>query len=44
MKHAVRLARAKRRCRVSVLEADGGVQLTRDYTKPGPETNFVEAP
>jgi hypothetical protein len=31
MKHAVRVAMAKPRCRVAVLEADGAVQLERDY-------------
>jgi len=31
MKHAVRVARAKPRCRVAVFDPDGGVQLTREY-------------
>ena len=31
MKHAVRVARAKRHCRVAVLQSDGGVQLSREY-------------
>lgn len=31
MKHAVRVARAKPRCRVAVLDSDGGVQLAREY-------------
>lgn len=44
IKHAVRIARAKRRCRVSVLEADGAVLIQRDYFNPGPESNFVETP
>jgi hypothetical protein len=44
MKHAVRVAKAKRRCRVRILQPDGAVQLERDYSKPGPETNFVETP
>lgn len=44
LKHAVRVAKAKRRCRVRVLEADGAVQLTHDYARQGPETNFVETP
>ncbi|HEV7476355.1 MAG TPA: DUF2188 domain-containing protein [Burkholderiales bacterium] len=36
MKHAVRVARAKRRCRVAVHAADGGVRLSRDYSSaPG---------
>ncbi|HUQ26410.1 MAG TPA: hypothetical protein VM140_12135 [Burkholderiales bacterium] len=37
MKHAVRVARAKRRCRVAVLESDGGVKLAHDYEQ-GPES------
>jgi hypothetical protein len=36
MRHAVRVARAKRRCRVAVLEADGGVRAARDYDNPEP--------
>jgi hypothetical protein len=31
MKHAVRVARAKRRCRVAVLAPDGEVGLSHDY-------------
>jgi hypothetical protein len=31
MKYAVGVARAKRRCRVAILEPDGGVHLSRDY-------------
>jgi hypothetical protein len=31
MRHAVRLAKSRRRCRVAVLER-GGVRLTHDYT------------
>ena len=31
MRHAVRVAKAKQRCRVAVLERGGGVQLERDY-------------
>ena len=31
MKHAVRVALAKPRCRVAVLEHDGTVRLARDY-------------
>jgi hypothetical protein len=34
MKHAVRAARAKRRCRVAVLERDGAVRLSHDYDNP----------
>ena len=43
MKHAVRVARAKRRCRVAVLESDGRVRLSRDYEQ-GPGTHYVETP
>jgi hypothetical protein len=31
MKHAVRVARAKRSCRVAVLQVDGAPALSRDY-------------
>ena len=31
MRHAVRVAKEKRRCRVAVLERGGVVKLTRDY-------------
>jgi len=31
MKHAVRVAKAKRRCRVAVLENAGTVKLAREY-------------
>ena len=31
MKHAVRVARAKRRCRVAVLDPDGGGELSHEY-------------
>lgn len=41
MKHAVRVARAKRRCRVAVLERDGTVRLAHDYDNPDPQ---VETP
>ena len=43
MKHAVRVARAKRRCRVAVLEADGAVRLSHDYEQ-GPDSHHVETP
>lgn len=36
MKHAVRVARAKRRCRVALLERDSGVRLSHDYDNPRP--------
>jgi len=42
MRHAVRVARAKRRCRVAVLAADGAVRLARDYDSPAP--GRVETP
>jgi hypothetical protein len=35
MKHAVRVARAKRRCRVALVERDGMVRLARDYDSDG---------
>jgi hypothetical protein len=31
MRHAVRVAKSKRRCRVAVLENDGAVRAARDY-------------
>ena len=43
LKHALRVARAKRRCRVAVLASDGGVQLSRDYGQ-GPDPHDVETP
>jgi hypothetical protein len=36
LKHAVRVARAKRRCRVAVLQADGGIELSHDYEQESP--------
>jgi hypothetical protein len=36
MKHAVRVARAKRRCRVAVLRTDGEIELSRDYEQETP--------
>jgi len=42
MRHAVRVARAKPRCRVAVLAADGAVRLSHDYD--GPATGHVETP
>ena len=33
MRHAVRVAKAKRRCRVAVLERGGAVKLSHDYTQ-----------
>lgn len=42
MRHAVRVARARPRCRVAVLEAGGAVRLSRDYDNPAPRS--VETP
>lgn len=42
MRHAVRVARAKRRCRVAIVEDGRGVQLAHDYDNPDPST--VETP
>lgn len=36
MRHAVRVAKAKRRCRVAVLERGGEVRLAHDYDNDGP--------
>jgi hypothetical protein len=41
IKHAVRVALAKPRCRVAVLERDGSVRLARDYDH-GSDTHHVE--
>ena len=43
MKHAVRVARAKRRCRVAVFQRDGAVQLEHEYAA-GPEPGKTEVP
>ena len=42
MRHAVRVAKAKRRCRVAVLETDGAVRVERDYA--GNPPGNVETP
>ena len=42
LRHAVRVARAKPRCRVAVLEAGGAVQSQRDYQTDDP--GYVETP
>jgi hypothetical protein len=42
LKHAVRVARAKPRCRVAVLQPDGAVQAERDYRSEDP--GYVETP
>ena len=41
MKHAVRVALAKPRCRVAVVERDGTVRAERDYDQ-GPQSHHVE--
>ena len=41
LKHAVRVAHAKPRCRVAVLERDGTVRLARDYAQ-GAKDHEVE--
>jgi len=43
VKHAVRVARAKPRCRVAILERNGAVRLARDYDQ-GPAPSAVETP
>jgi hypothetical protein len=42
MRHAVRVAKAKRRCRVAVLETDGAVRAEHDYHNANP--GAVETP
>jgi hypothetical protein len=45
LKHAVRVARAKRHARVAILEDDGAVRLSRDYETPASEgPGAVEVP
>ena len=44
LKHAVKVAKAKRRARVAVLELSGVVQLSRDYASPGSESSSIEVP
>ena len=41
IKHAVRVAHAKPRCRVAVVERDGTVRAARDYEQ-GPDSHNVE--
>ena len=43
MKHAVRVARAKPRCRIAVLERNGVVRLSREYDQ-GAAPHQVETP
>jgi hypothetical protein len=44
MKHAVRVARAKRRCRVAILERDGAVKTSHEYETPAEEPVPPEVP
>jgi hypothetical protein len=44
LKHAVRAAKAKRRARVAILESDGAVRLSRDYSSADPAAHSPEAP
>lgn len=39
MKHAVRVAMAKPRCRVAVIEGNGAVRLARDYERSARDGN-----
>ena len=41
MKHAVRVALAKPRCRVAIVEHDGSVRISHDYDQ-GDEPHHVE--
>jgi hypothetical protein len=43
IRHAVRVAKAKPRCRVAVFERNGTVRLERDYDR-GPVPHRVEMP
>jgi hypothetical protein len=43
MKHAVRVALAKPRCRVAVVERNGTVRLSRDYEQDD-DRHYVETP
>jgi hypothetical protein len=44
LKHAVKVAKAKGRARVAVLERSGALELSRDYTKPDAGSSSVEVP
>lgn len=44
LKHAVKIAKAKGRARVAVLEQDGAPALIRDYSSPGAGSSSVETP
>jgi hypothetical protein len=43
VKHALRVARAKPRCRIAILGRDGQVHLAREYDQ-GPAPESVETP
>jgi len=43
VKHALRVARAKPRCRIAILERNGQVRLAREYDH-GPAPSHVETP
>ncbi|HEX6295005.1 MAG TPA: DUF2188 domain-containing protein [Burkholderiales bacterium] len=43
VKHALRVARAKPRCRIAILGRDGQVRLAREYDQ-GPAPESVETP
>ena len=43
MRHAVRVAKAKPRCRVALFERNGAKRLERDYDQ-GPQPQRVEMP
>ena len=43
IRHAVRVAKAKPRCRIAVFEPNGEMQLERDYDQ-GPRPQRVEMP
>jgi hypothetical protein len=43
VKHALRVARAKPRCRIAILERNGHVRLAREYDQ-GPAPESVETP
>jgi hypothetical protein len=44
LKHAVRAAKAKQRARVAILESDGAVRLSRDYSSPDSAPPSAEVP
>ena len=44
LKHAVRIAKAKGRARVAVLERDGVLELSRDYASPGRDNETASDP